>query len=88
MAELSLKQRMARFVREVMLNSWEGCDLDGGEAQDLALKHGLIRPTVYDPVKHGAIGEAEPGDEIYVFSRDLKLTLRAARKAQPEVSRP
>ena len=41
---------------------------DGGNIQDLAIKHGLIVPAIYDPEKHGVGMESDPGDEIYIFA--------------------
>lgn len=34
---------LQKFTRELLFASFEGCSFDGGEIQDLALKHGLVR---------------------------------------------
>jgi hypothetical protein len=58
--------RLRAFVAEVMQRAWEGYDLEGGEAEDLAKKHGLLREEPYDPDRHGESEfEIEPGDPWY-----------------------
>ena len=58
--------RLAAFARQIIEFAFDGQDVDGGTIQSLALTHGLLRRDSYDPAKHGAAMEAEPGDEWYV----------------------
>ena len=53
--------------------AFDGMDVDGGTIQSLALTHGLLSQTTYDPEKHGPSMEAEPGDEWYVLAGPLAL---------------
>lgn len=47
---------------------WAGCDIDGGSAQDAALKFGIIKKVKYDPKIHGPNDyEAEAGDPWFVM---------------------
>jgi hypothetical protein len=39
--------QLRAFVTEVMRMDWEGYDIDGGDAQNLAQKHGLLREEPY-----------------------------------------
>ena len=61
-------RRLESFWRElVRYFGWGGSfELDGGDFQDMAEKHGLIRFEDYDPEKHTDEWiEAEPGDPIW-----------------------
>lgn len=58
-----------------------GCDLDGGDVQDKALRLGLISPTVFDPDIHKDPNEtAEKGDTWYEFSDEFKAAVAAELK--------
>ena len=55
--------RLRAFARDVM-QAWPVAGLDGGELQDIALRHGLIEPcepTADEREEHGL----EDGDEWY-----------------------
>lgn len=64
---------LAAFAREIIEFAFDGMDVDGGTIQSLALTHGLLSKTAYDPKKHGPSMEAEPGDEWYVLAGPLAL---------------
>lgn len=58
---------------------FEGCDLDGGEVQDNAVKLGIIHEVAYDPEKHGTKNvDAEPGDQWFVFTDEFNAALNGA----------
>ena len=60
---------LAEFARwAIEKGCFDGCDLDGGSIQDKAENLGIIVRTQYDPEKHGDSGEAEPGDDWFVFA--------------------
>lgn len=66
---------LAGFARDVLWYLWEGSDLDGADLQELALKHGLILRTAFDPRKHAdhlGVG-VYPGDEWFVEHPSLRL---------------
>lgn len=58
-------RRLAAFARQIIEYAFDGHDADGGSIQALAVTHGLLREVKYDPEKHGASLEAEPGDEWF-----------------------
>lgn len=77
---------LARFARAVLRFLWDGCDLDGGDIQHLALKHGLIGRTRFDPAKHSdhlGVG-AVPGDEWFVEQPWLKRLARSSETQSPQ----
>jgi hypothetical protein len=59
------------FAHEVIQLAWDA-NIDGADVQELALKYGLIQPAIYDPERHGHNVEAEPGDEIFEFTEEMK----------------
>lgn len=64
---------LKQFARWVIGEAcFEGCDLDGGTIQDKAAELGLISAVPYDPDKHRNVEDAEPGDDIYVYSDVVK----------------
>lgn len=73
--------RLREFAAEVMERSWNGGDLDGGEAQELALKYGVIVQVGFDPSQGDRDdwdAGLEPGDPWFVLGwseRALALAL-------------
>jgi inosine/xanthosine triphosphate pyrophosphatase family protein len=65
-AELEAENaRLAAFARQIIEYAFDGQDADGGSIQALAVHHGLLRETKYDPKEHGP-SFATPGDEWFV----------------------
>lgn len=62
-------EAMDKFVDECLQVAWEGGSLDGGEIQDIGLKHGLLREEVYSSDQHESLVEDpsnfEDGDAVY-----------------------
>ncbi len=75
---MSDAKSLAAFAREIIEFAFDGMDVDGGTIQSLALTHGLLSKTTYDPKKHGPSMEAEPGDDWYVLAGPLALPLQTA----------
>lgn len=48
-AMLDENRRLRAFVEYVMTEAWEGCDIDGGLAQDKAESLGLIELRIVNP---------------------------------------
>lgn len=74
-----LSATLARFARDVLATLWEGCHLDGGEIQDLAEKHGLIREVSFHPARHTdhlGVG-AQAGDPWWVEEKWLRKLANA-----------
>ena len=64
------RARLARFADVALRALWDGHDFDAEDIQDAALKHGLIRATVFNPnihIDHLGVG-AKAGDEWFVPS--------------------
>jgi hypothetical protein len=60
-------ERFGRQVWDWLIgDNWQS--EDGEELMSMAVDLGLAHMAPYDPVKHGEDIDAEPGDEIYVFS--------------------
>lgn len=66
-------ERLAEFARGIIRDSaWQGCDLDGAEVQERALKAGLLRSEKFDPAVHEDVeGYVEPGMDWFLFSGPL-----------------
>ncbi len=48
--------------------SWKYGGLDGADIQDMALRHGLITETKYDPAIHGPNDvDVQPGQPWFLF---------------------
>lgn len=65
-----------KFARELLTASFEGCSFDGGDIQDLALKHDLVRIEIYDPEVHVTAQGCEAldkGNDIYCFNDALEV---------------
>ncbi len=39
-----MSENLKNFANEILSHTFEGCDLDGGEVQEIAVKHGLLMP--------------------------------------------
>lgn len=78
----------AQFVMWAMMEgSWQGCDIDGGAAQDKALALGLIEETKYDPSTHAHNESCEPGDRWFVPSAKLLSALTRPEHSTQETKR-
>jgi hypothetical protein len=67
-----------QFGRDVW--NWikkQGDDYCGNEDSEdvlpMAQRAGLVRRVIYDPRKHGDIGECEPGDEIWFWGKEVPV---------------
>lgn len=65
------EEGLAAFAREIIDCTFEGHDADGDWIQSLAVTHGLLVETTYDPDKHGPSMEAEPGDRWFEYAGPL-----------------
>lgn len=74
MTEAEQLTALKAFARDILRKIWEGGDVDGGEAQELAYGHGLIVDVPFDPEKHDGEGAefCEPGDDWYELADWLK----------------
>ena len=66
---MSVKPDFEAFSKDIMSEWPEGFDIDGGDLQDKAIKHGLLYPVEggFDPEKHwDTHGCAEPGDPWFM----------------------
>lgn len=82
---LSTGQRAAAFAADILRDSFAGHSFDGGDVQELAIKHGLLVKVAFDPKKHSGEFDdyCEPGDPWYEFTRGMKLLDTKRRKATP-----
>jgi hypothetical protein len=65
------------FAEEVIrLGCWQGASVDGGDLQEIAMKHFLLVEVPFDPEKGDIdeIGDAKPGDPYYVFAWSKRAT--------------
>jgi len=75
----------ARFVMwALMEGSWQGCDIDGGAAQDKAVELGLIVEMPYDPAKHGEQPQLELGESWFVASDAILALCADTPLSRPE----
>lgn len=74
--------QLANFVKWVIHDGcFDGCDLDGGDIQDRAIKAGILVEEKYDPNKHGPNEyDIAPGEEFYVLSDEFKSALAAEKE--------
>ena len=83
------RARLARFADVALRALWDGHDFDAEDIQDAALKHGLIRATVFNPnihIDHLGVG-AEAGDEWFVPSEWVEALFTHPppdKEAEPE----
>ena len=72
---------LAAFAREIIEYAFDGADADGASIQELAVSHGLLRRTTYDPKRHGP-SFAETGDEWFEYTDALADTPPFGRAAE------
>lgn len=68
---LTHHDNLKAFAHEVIQLAWDA-DIGGGDVQELAEKYGLIQPAIYYPERHGRNVEADPGDEIFEFTEEMR----------------
>jgi hypothetical protein len=73
---------LVKFAETAFLVSWDGCDLDGSEIQDMGVALGLLSKSEYDPSVHGDDFEGEPGDPYYTYSEAFKA-IRESLQSNP-----
>lgn len=59
------------FSAEIIRIAFDGGNADGGQIQEIGVKHGLLAAVEYDPELHGECDWAEPGDDWYTFTSIL-----------------
>ncbi len=73
----TLTGRLASFFEGCAEMFFDGGDIEGGHAQDMAVSLGLLRETTYDPEVHGENNcDASPGDPWFVFADDVDAAIR------------
>lgn len=75
-AALQSRDGLIAFARWAIECAFDGQDADGADIQAVALHHGLLSKSPYDPEKHGPTFEAEPGDDWYTLAGPLALPLQ------------
>ncbi|MGG3810910.1 hypothetical protein ABEV34_04575 [Methylorubrum rhodesianum] len=75
-AALQSRDGLIAFARWAIECAFDGQDADGADIQAVALHHGLLSKSPYDPEKHGPTFEAEPGDDWYMLAGPLALPLQ------------
>lgn len=79
-----LIKRLAQFADHAFQASFEGCDLEGSEIQDMGVARGLLIQSEFDPKRHtNSTGELEAGDSWYEYSPELKAALSTAPVSPP-----
>lgn len=67
-----IERACAKFVMWCLQEgSFQGCDINGGDAQEKAVELGLLDETTYDSNRHGVSDCCEQGDPWYVPKPDL-----------------
>ena len=77
---------LVEFFKRCMSDSWERCDVDGGDIQDWGVKLGLLVEVPYDPLKHGEEGFAEgvdPGEVWFEYSDGVKAIMASNQPLTP-----
>lgn len=77
-ANLTPVTQLVRFAHTILQDTFDGVVVDPEDIQGLALEHGLLVKTVYDPDKHGTAGleTTQPGEEWYVLSDWFKAAIQ------------
>jgi hypothetical protein len=64
---------LREFIRECVQAAFEGHGVDGGEIQDMAVKHGILRQVEFNPAIHtDSTGYSEKGDPWFVYTDEFK----------------
>jgi hypothetical protein len=75
MNEAELQAALANCAREILLLLQTGRSFfaapSDDEIMDLAVKYGLAKRERFDPDKHGAVPDADEGDEVYAWTFPL-----------------
>jgi hypothetical protein len=57
-----------RFAMALINDMFKGVDVNNFDVQDMAVKHGILKKTKYDPERHGDNDfDAVKGDDWYEF---------------------
>lgn len=69
--------RLAKFARRCFEDVWEGGDIDGATLQDRGVEYGLLVRVAFNPDFHSdPNGDAQAGDEWYVYAPELQVLLK------------
>lgn len=72
LAERQRSEPAVKFSKEILRGVFEGCDIDGFEAQELGVKCGILGKVAFDPAKHrDPEGLCEKGDWWFEFAGPL-----------------
>jgi len=64
--------KLAEFAKEIIAAAWDGCGVDAGEIQELAVEYGLITETKYDQNKHSPTEfYIAPGEKHFELSEEF-----------------
>lgn len=66
-----MTEQANEFARWILEQSFDGCDIDGCDAQEKAHELGLVKKEAFDfKLHHNIINSdmCEPGDEVYLFT--------------------
>lgn len=82
LARVAITDPLLMFFKDITGLLWDGAvEIDAQDVQDIALKHGLIVKTEFDPETHTdhlGIG-MEAGDEWFETAPSIKSALAGAR---------
>lgn len=77
----ALLAQMFETVWDAFTN--EGYEIEIQPMIDLAVKHGFVEKTAYDPAEHSNFtGDCEPGDDYYIIANPGRELLQIAHAAQ------
>lgn len=77
-ASLTPVTQLVRFAHALLKDTFDGVVYDPEDIQALALEHGLLLKSFYDPDRHGTAGleYCNPGDDWYEFADWLKAAIQ------------
>lgn len=79
---------LAKFVKECVGVCWEGCNMDGGDIEALAVECGIIVPVKFDPNIHkDHSGYSEEGDPWLEYTDEFKAALAVEQQFQADARR-